>query len=166
METNEALFNTQALLQVDGTMIERLKALAERSPTLRFRLCLHRSTEDAVQEMIVVHCRHNYSRPNAHSVPLTYLVLEGTLRVLFFNDEGAVRSSTDLGPFVGGKPFALRIEPGHWYMPICISQQVVFFETQAGPFRRDVMNRWAPWSPAEDDAAGIAAYRRRLGLPG
>lgn len=163
-ETDEALFNTEALLQVDCGMIAKLKTLAERSPTRRFRLCLHQSTEEAVQEMIVVHCRENYSRPHAHRVPLTYLVLDGALRVLLFDDSGAVTHSIDLSPFGSGNPFALRIEPERWYMPVCMTSQVVFFETKTGPFRRDATNVWAPWSPAEDDTAGIAAYRRSLGI--
>jgi len=160
-----ALFNTEDVLAVDGAMIESLKASAETSPTRRFRLCLHRSTDEPVQEMVVVHCRDNYSRPHAHGAPLTYLVLEGRLRVLLFDDGGKVTRAIDLLPFGAGGDFVLRIEAGRWYMPVCLTPQVIFYERKTGVFRRDESNLWAPWSPAEDDASGIAAFRDRLGVP-
>jgi cupin fold WbuC family metalloprotein len=162
-EADGALFNTDTVLTIDGFLVEELKARARRSPRRRYRLCLHHATDDAVQEMIVVHCRGTYARPHSHGTPLTYLLLDGELRVLFFDDAGAVTDSVDLGPFGSAKPFALRIAPGRWYMPVCLTPQAVVFESKAGPFRRDASNIWAPWSPAEDDPAGIDAYRRHLG---
>jgi cupin fold WbuC family metalloprotein len=162
-EADGALFNTAAVLQVDAALIEELKARARATTKRRFRLCLHTSTEDAAQEMVVVHCRDNYSRPHAHRSPLTYLVIDGELRVLLFDGDGKVTRTVDLGSFDRGKPFALHIEAESWYMPVCMTPEVVFYETKWGPFREDT-NLWAPWSPAEDDAPGIAAYRRTLGI--
>jgi glucose-6-phosphate isomerase len=159
-----ARFNRAGVLAVDEELLAELKALAEQSPSRRFRLCLHSSTDDPAQEMIVVHCRDNYSRPHAHRSPLTYLVIEGSLRVLLFDDAGNVTRSIDLGARGGGSPFALRLEAGLWYMPVCLTPQVVFFETKWGPFRRDTTNLWAPWSPAEDDVEAIKDFRRGLGI--
>jgi glucose-6-phosphate isomerase len=152
------------VLTVDAQLIEELKARAQAAPSRRFRLCLHASTEDPIHEMIVVHCRDNYSRPHAHSSPLTYVVLDGEMQVLLFDDNGTVTNTVDLRAFGSGKPFALHLESGRWYMPVCITPQVVFCETKAGPFRGDDTNTWAPWSPAENDEAGIAVYRRKLGI--
>jgi len=160
----QARFNTAAALAVDAAMISELKRRALESPTRRFRLCLHHSTREAVQQMIVVHCHDNYSRPHAHTVPLSYLVLEGSLRVLLFDDSGAITGHVDLEPLGQEHPFALRLEPGQWYMPVCRTPQVVFFETKAGPFERDATNRWAPWSPDDTDSAAIAAFRAKLGI--
>jgi len=92
------------------------------------------------------------------------LVLEGELRILLFDDQGRVTDSIELGAAGGGKAVAAHLQARTWYMPVCTTSEVVFFEVKAGPFERDVANRWAPWSPAEDDLAAIAAYRRRLGL--
>jgi cupin fold WbuC family metalloprotein len=163
-ETKRALFNTATVMPVDDRLIEDLKARARAASSRRFRLCLHASPDDPTQEMVVVHCRDNYSRPHAHDSPLTLLVIEGEMRVLLFDDTGTVTRTVDLAPFGGGKPFALHLTPAQWYMPVCTTQQVVFYETKRGPFDRDTTNRWATWSPAEDDEAGIAAYRRTLGI--
>lgn len=164
VERDQALFNRASLLSVDGTRIAELKTRALTSPTRRFRLCLHATPEDAVQEMIVVHCRDNYSRPHTHPVAVSILLLEGALDILLFDDEGNVAERIELRPFGQDRPFVAHLKPGRWYMPVCRSPQAVFYEAKAGPFCPDETNRWAPWSPAEDDPAGIANYRRTLGL--
>lgn len=164
-DSAEALFNEGAVLEVDVARVEELKRRALHSPSRRFRLCLHRSPDEAVQEMIVVHCRDNYSRPHLHpDTASTCMILEGNLMVLLFDDTGAVTRRIELAAPGSGLPFVLRLDPNVWHMPVCRSELLVFYETMTGPFRRDAVNRWAPWSPAEDDPAGIAAYRARLGL--
>jgi glucose-6-phosphate isomerase len=163
-ESNQALFNTDEVLLVDDDLVAELKRRALDAPTRRFRLCLHQSPEDAVQEMIVVHCRDNYSRPHSHSVATSMMILEGELTVLLFADDGEVTRRIEMGARASGKPFALRLEPGGWHMPVCRSEQLVFYETQAGPFVRERVNVWAPWSPAEDDPAAVAGYMRSLGF--
>jgi hypothetical protein len=45
---------------------------------------------------------------------------------------------------------------------VCRSEQLVFYETLEGPFERDRVNIWAPWSPEENDPEGIARYLRLL----
>jgi len=47
---------------------------------------------------------------------------------------------------------------------VCRTEQLVFYETLEGPFERESMNEWAPWSPAEDDPEAIAKYLRSFGF--
>jgi glucose-6-phosphate isomerase len=164
-ESNQALFNTDDVIVVDQAMIDYLKQRALDAPTRRFRLCLHQSPDELVQEMIVVHCRDNYSRPHHHPDTASSLtILEGDLTVLLFDERGEVTRTLELGARGSGKPFTLRLAANVWHMPVCRSPQLVFYETMTGPFRRDAINAWAPWSPAEDDEAGIAAYLAGLGI--
>lgn len=163
-ESNQALFNTDSVLAVDEAMLEELKLRALTAPHRRYRLCLHHTPDDAVQEMIVVHCRDNYSRPHHHNTASSCLVLEGELSVFLFDGDGQVTQRVDLGPRGSGKPFTLWIGAGVWHMPVCQTPQLVFYETMTGPFRRDDVNIWAPWSPPEDDPAAIEAYLRGFGV--
>jgi cupin fold WbuC family metalloprotein len=163
-ESNQALFNTDEVLVVDQTLITHLKERALKAPQRRFRLCLHHSSDEPVQEMIVVHCRENYSRPHYHRAPSSCMILEGELTVVLFDDAGHVTQRIEMGARESGKPFTIRIGPDCWHMPVCTSKQLVFYETMTGPFERDTVNVWAPWSPAEDDPEAIAAYLRSLGF--
>ena len=164
-ESDQAFFNTDDVLQVDDAMIATLKERALTAPHKRFRLCLHQSPDEQVQEMIVVHCRDNYSRPHHHpDTASSMMILEGELSVFLFDDDGNVTGKLELGPRESGKPFTLRVEAGVWHMPVCRTEQLVFYETMTGPFRRDAVNAWAPWSPAEDDAVGIETYLAGLGI--
>jgi len=163
-ESNQALFNTDAVLTVDEEMIAHLKERALTAPHRRFRLCLHESEEEQVQEMLVVHCRENYSRPHYHHAASTCVILDGALTVFLFDAAGNVTETVELAARGSGKPFTLRLGPNVWHMPVCRTPQLVFYETMTGPFRRDEVNVWAPWSPAEDDAEGIERYLGKFGI--
>lgn len=163
-ESNQAFFNTDDVLAVDEQMLEVLKRRALSAPHRRFRLCLHRSESDAVQEMLVVHCRGNYSRPHAHPQPSSMTILEGALTMFLFDADGAPRRTIEMGPRGSGKPFCLQLDAGVWHMPVCRTPQLVFYETMAGPFVRDDVNLWAPWSPGEDDPLAIRAYLESFGV--
>jgi cupin fold WbuC family metalloprotein len=91
-------------------------------------------------------------------------MLEGELSVYLFDANGNVTGVVDLTAPGTGKAFSLRLAAQCWHMPVCRSEQAVFYETMTGPFSREAMNAWAPWSPDEDDEAGIAAYKRVLGI--
>lgn len=162
-ESNQALFNVDSILAVDEEMITLLKERALTAPHRRYRLCLHTSVDEVVQEMIVVHCRGNYSRPHAHPFASSMLILEGALSMYFFDDAGQVVRTVEMGPRGSGKPYALRIGPREWHMPVCRTPQLVFYETMPGPFDRDAVNLWSPWSPPEEDQAAVAAYLQPFG---
>ncbi len=133
-ETDGAIFNTEPVLAVDRDMVEQLKQRARRSPTLRYRLCLHHSTADPIQQMIVVHCRGNDSRAHCHPVAaMSYTMIEGEMSVLLFDDEGNETQRVELAPPGTGKNVCLRLGPGIMYMPVCESETVVFHETLSSP---------------------------------
>ena len=50
-EADRALFNTDDVLEIDSTLVESLKSRAWSSQRGCFRLCLHHSPRDEVQEM-------------------------------------------------------------------------------------------------------------------
>lgn len=163
-EGRDALFNTSVYLAVGQEEIEELKRRARQSPRGRYRLCLHHRPEDAIQEMLTVHCRGNYSRPHRHAhTANSYYMIEGELETLIFNDEGQVTERIRLGAHGQGAAMCLWIAAGCWHMPVCLSELAVFHEVIGGPFERDKTNEWAPWSPDEDDVAGIEAFMRTVG---
>ena len=163
-ELETALFNDEPALCVGDDLIQDLKRRAHTSDTRRFRLCLHQSQEELLQEMIIVHCRDNYSRPHLHPKTATScMVIEGEISIYLFESDGSITEIIELGERQSGKPFSFRLAAGIWHMPVCRSDQVVFYEAATGPFRRDDINQWASWSPEESDEEGIESYLRSVG---
>jgi cupin fold WbuC family metalloprotein len=164
-EAPQAMFNTAEVLAVGDALVEDLKSRALASTTRRYRLCLHHSPEDALQEMLIVHCRGNYSRPHRHpGAASTMLMVAGEMSCILFDDVGRITERIDLSPPQSGRPFLLRVAAGRWHMPLCRSEQAVFLETMIGPFDRETGNQWAPWSPAENEHEAIANFLGTFGV--
>jgi len=162
-----AIFNQDRICVVDAELIEKLKTEALRSPLRRYRICMHHSTDDPMQDMIIVHRRGNYSRPHCHPhAAMSYTMIEGRMDVLVFDDTGAVTQRIRLGAL--GDPDAdatsLRLSAGVIRMPVCLTETAVFHEAMGAPNPEGRETVYAAWSPAEDDADGIAAFHRKLGI--
>lgn len=162
-EEPQALFNTDGVFPVDRELIETVKRRAESSPTRRYRLCLHRSAEDPVQQMFIAFCRDSYVRPLSHpDASMSYLVLEGEMTVYVFDDTGQVVRSIDLATGNADAALSLYLAPGTRYMPRFRSDIVLVCETMTGSYRKDEVNIHPNWAPGERDAEGIAALFARL----
>lgn len=159
----EAIFNTEPLIEVSAQMVQELKQQALQSPRGRFRLCLHRSHDDPIQEMVIACVRGTYFRPHrgrsAHTK--SYHVITGELSVFLFDDRGTILRRVEMASAGSDKPFLFRLVEREWHMPVPQSEIVVYHEVCRGPFRKDTDVQLAPWSPAEGDPAA-AAYVARL----
>lgn len=161
-ETREALLNEEPICLVDDAMLDRIVAGLAAAPKGRFRLCLHHSPADLVQEMVIACRAGSYSRPHRHPDAATSVaILQGRLRVLIFDDRGAVVKSIALDADAS-RAGIVRLSPGVWHMEVPKSQTIVIHEVNTGPFRPESSNEWAPWSPPEDDATAVAEYFRKL----
>ncbi len=133
-ETEGAIFNTDQVFAVGSETITMLKERARSSPTLRYRLCLHHSTHDPFQEMIVVHCRGNDSRPHSHpAASMSYTMIEGEMTVVLFDERGNETERIELAAPGLGASVCLRLGPGTVYVPVCQSETAVFHETLSSP---------------------------------
>ena len=159
---NEVMCNDQAVCVIDEQLIDRLVAGLASAPRGRFRICLHRSTHEAVQEMVIACRTGSYSRPHRHPAAATSAaILRGRLRFFIFDDRGVITKSLVLGGG-GNATRIVRLSEGVWHMAIAVSDVAVFHEVNTGPFRPESSNEWAPWSPLEDDSLAIREYLNRL----
>lgn len=164
-EAQGALFNTESLIEVDQTMLDTLKQRAFESPRRRFRLCLHQSTSDDVQEMIIVLCHGVYLQPHRHPGCTSYQIVEGELVVYVFNETGDVTHIVDLGDRASGKTFCFRLEAGQWYIPIVKTDYAIFHETLSCPNPNGEGTEYAEWAPEPEDQEGIRAFLDSLPNP-
>lgn len=168
-EASGALFNTDAVMRVDQALVDELKARAFTSPTGRFRLCLHHSPDEPVQQMLVVHRRGNYSRPHRQDASKMFTVIEGELLVLIFDEQGGLAERIAIKPpgqgeSRQGESLCVRLAPGVWHTMFALTDPAVFCEILAAPNPDGNATEYPAWSPAESDASGVAEFLARVGL--
>ena len=153
--TNEAIFNTEEVLHVSREMLDELTRRARQAPRGRFRLCLHRSTNEEIQEMLIACVKGTYFRPHRNRMTnaKSYHVVLGELAVVLFDEEGQVMHRVRLGPTESGHPFLIRLADPNWHTPIPLSDVVVYHEVCTGPFLANQDQEYSSWSPPEGDPA-------------
>lgn len=157
-ESDEVLYSEAGILDLTGADIDQLKTAAARNPRKRIRICAHHQPEDRLHEMLIVHERSAYVRPHKHSgkTESTH-VIEGTVDVILFDDEGAITRVMELGDYKSGRIFYYRMAEPVYHMLIVRSDVLVFHETTDGPFnRKDTL--FPDWAPEENDAAAVASF--------
>lgn len=160
----EVIYSDEPIVKVTAADIRWLKEQAKRNPRRRIRLCTHRDITDALHEMLIVHGREVYVRPHKHlGKPESFHVIEGTVDVVVFEEDGSVRDVIQMGEYASGRAFYYRISDPLYHTLFIRSNVLVFHETTTGPFIR-AESVFAPWAPEENDHPGRSAFLARLEL--
>lgn len=146
--------NSEDVVEVGPDWIDRLRQAAKDAPLKRSRLCLHRSNEDPLHEMIICFHRDTVVRPHRHTTKSeSFHLIEGELDVIFFNDAGkAVRR---LVMDKTKSTLVYRLSAPMWHSVIVRSEYAVIHEITNGPFNA-AESDFAPWAPVEEPA--LAAF--------
>jgi len=162
-EAKPVIFNTDEVAKVDNKVIEDLKQRAMARADKRFRLCLHRSGDDPVHQMIIVHGKGTYVRPHRHENQTKSIhMIEGDMLIVLFDDRGNQADRFHMAERASGKCFVVRLEKGLWHTEVPLSEPAVFLETLQGPFRPLTHSSFAPWSPEPADQAGIDRFMKSI----
>ena len=160
--TPEVLYGDKLFVSLGGPEIAMLKEIAASTPRRRARICTHPDASAAQQEMLIVMHGSGYVRPHRHfGKTETFLVLEGKVDALLFEEDGAVRSSVAMAAPGNGRPFFYRMPERQFHGLIFRSEWLVFIETTKGPF--DLLEtEAAPWAPPESEQQAGCAYYASL----
>lgn len=146
---------------VSSADIVALKNLARQTNKQRARICLHRSQNAAIHEMLIVLSKDTYVRPHRHVAKSeSIFVVEGQARLLLFDTEGRISANE---PLSTTKPDAIichRMDDKQYHTILVEDEFFVFKEVTTGPFRLED-TEYAPWAPQEGSEAA-AAYLTRL----
>ncbi|MFC1559508.1 WbuC family cupin fold metalloprotein [Candidatus Margulisiibacteriota bacterium] len=155
-----SIFNKEDIFAVTPKMVDEIKKKAKASPRKRFRLCLHHSVEHQTHEMLIVFHKDTYMPPHRHpkGKSESYHVIEGSMTVFFFDDNGKMIDKIDMGQYGGNKPFLYRLSDSIWHMPVPTSEWLVFHETYSGPFVKDDDVEFPSWAPKEGDNVQIKRF--------
>ncbi len=137
----------------------KLKDAAIQTPQKIARICLHRNHKDHIQEMLIAIHRDTYLAP--HKQPLkekSYIIIEGEMRLAFFDDNGTISNFIDLSESSGAGDFICRFDAGRWHTPVSKSLQCVYLEIIPGPFEPD-KTCWADWAPSVKKKEEISKFK-------
>ena len=94
-----AFFCQTDSVAINQQLLEDLKENAHRLGDRDVRICLHKTPQDPFHEMVNLQHRNKYHPPHKHpSNGESYHVLEGSLAVFIFDDNGGVTESILLKP--------------------------------------------------------------------
>lgn len=136
-DKSNILYDTSSIYFLDDGKINELKDIALKHPLKRSRVCLHKSEQSLVHEMVIVAHSSSYLEPHRHpkNKPESYHVLEGELKVNIFDDDGDLIKEEKL--FANKHPRMYRIHGQVWHQPVPQSEWVVYHEVATGPFVKD-----------------------------
>ena len=159
---DEVYVADEPIVKVTRRDVDWLKGLAADTRRRRVRLCAHKSTQDALHEMLIVLDGATYVRPHRHrGKSESFHVVEGAVSVVVFDDAGTVREVVRLGEYASGRQFYYRLAEPAYHTVLIESASAVIHETTNGPFDRSETD-FAPWSPPEEDAEAGRCYLREL----
>ncbi|GDY24647.1 hypothetical protein AHAT_05370 [Agarivorans sp. Toyoura001] len=131
---------------------------AKAAPRQRSHHNLHDTLDANVQRLFIATEPNTYMRPHRHSEAHKwelFLVLQGQLDLLIFNDEGELIQRHSLSPDTNR---AIEIPPKTWHGYACMQPGTVGLEIKEGAYVPTPNDDFAPWSPAEGEE-GADQYR-------
>lgn len=118
---------------IDTLFLDAVSKQARSNERLRMNFNFHSSPESKSQRLlnaiemdsvIPIH-RHTHTAE-------TYLLLRGTIRVFFYNEEEELVEAFDLDPLKGN--YGIDIPRGQWHSLEVTSPDTVIFEVKDGPY--------------------------------
>ncbi|GGF63474.1 WbuC family cupin fold metalloprotein [Alteromonas lipolytica] len=137
----------------DLELLSELRAQAEASPRRRAHHNVHEDYQQVVQRLFVCMLPDSYVRPHRHSDAHKwefFMVVDGCLELLFFDDAGTLTERLALGP--GSDCLGVEIPPNTWHATVCHAP-VTFVEVKQGPYEQTGDKDFAAWAPVEGDEA-------------
>lgn len=118
---------------IDLNLLDSVSELASKSPRLRMNHNFHTSLDAKAQRLL------NALEPvtelpihrHLHTAE-TYILLRGSIKVLFYNDERELIDSVLLNPLEG--KFGIDIPVGQWHTLEVLESGTVIFEVKDGPY--------------------------------
>lgn len=137
---------------IDQNLFEQVAQRAENTTRRRLNHNFHSGPTDNPHRFLNVLLRGTYIRPHRHLDPPkseTFVVLEGRADVIIFNEDGSIASRHHLGE----ETLGIDLGPGIWHTVVALTDRVICFEVKPGPWEPASDKAFAPWAPAEGDAA-------------
>ena len=134
------------------TLLDSVASEAIASPRLRKNFNFHQLNE-TVQRMLNVMQPGTYVRPHRHVRPETangfefFLVVQGRLGMLTFDEQGTVCDRLVLS--ADGPTFGIELAEGVYHSLVSLAADTVIFELKEGPYDAATDKEFLPMFPPE-----------------
>jgi len=161
-QNDEVIYTEDQVVQVKFSDIQWLKKQAECNLRKRARLCTHRTVEDLLHEMLIVHEKGTYIRPHKHlNKTESVHIIDGLVDVVVFDDDGNITDVMQMGDYKSGRVFYYRMQYPYFHTLLIHSDILLFHEATNGPFDRKNMV-FAPWAPDETDVSSTLDFLKKI----
>lgn len=153
---------TNGLAYISELDIASERSKASELETKRSRVCFHQTNDDMIHEMVITFHKDTYIRPHKHkSKNESYLVIDGEIDLIFFDEFGNVNDRVLMGDFHSGIFFYLKSISEEWHTVVVKSEFATILEITNGPFvANDCL--FAEWAPETFDKQGIDNFLKSL----
>jgi len=118
---------------IDTKLLDAVTSQAVNSPRLRMNYNLHENLEAKAQRLLNAMEPGTVMPIHRHMhTPETYVLLRGSLRVLFYNDARELTDSVILNPLDG--KYGVNIPAGLFHTLEVLEPGTVIFEVKEGPY--------------------------------
>ncbi len=138
---------------VSPRLLDELSKKAANSPRKRLNHNFHDDLADPINRMLNALEPGTYLQPHKHENPdkrEVFIVLRGSLVVIFFDDSGKPTEFILLDPIKGNH--VVEIPVGAWHTLIALETGSVVYEVKDGPYLPMNDKNFASWAPKEGDA--------------
>jgi cupin fold WbuC family metalloprotein len=147
---------------VSPKLLDELSQRAANSPRRRLNLNFHEDLLDPINRMLNAFEPGTYIQPHKHENPdkrEVFIVLRGSLVVVFFDDSGNPTEFVLLDPKGGN--YAVEIPVGTWHSLLALESGTVVYEVKDGPYIPFSDKNFASWAPKEGEP-GCDEYLKTL----
>jgi len=156
---DEVFYAADDIVQVDIADIIQLK---EKGNNNKIRICTHKSINDDIHEMIIVHHKDYYVRPHKHlNKAESFHIIDGEVNIIIFDDNGGIIKIIKMGNYLSGNKFYYRLPKAYYHTLFIKSKTIVFHEITKGPFKKED-TIFAPWSPIETNNNLVRDFMKML----
>ena len=138
------------MIKIDEDLVAKVSNMAKSSSRKRMNHNFHPSYSDPVQRLLNACEPGTYVRPHRHMEPdnpEVFIILNGRVAVVEFDDKGRISDAVMLEPH--GPVKAVEVTPRTWHTFLAIEPDSVLYEFKKGPYDPAAAKSFADWAPKE-----------------
>jgi len=159
---DEVFVARDPIVQVGSCEIDFIKGQSAINSRKRARICMHKSNEDTLHEMIIAISANSYIQPHKHlNKSESFHIIEGEVDVIIFDDIGNITNIIELGDLTTNKKFLYRLDQAMFHTILLKTEFLIMHEITNGSFLQD-QTLLASWAPLENDSIKTKIYMKHL----